>query len=169
MFDKRIDVEQPAAKQDSDSNSNEEEIFIMSSLQSSDGVSSSNEMFMVPDLATAGGKESEEGSFYSQDKLSQDTSSVQSADSAVVTEIVSPSQFYVRRKKMNDIFKCKMEQHARKSQTVAAPKIKTLVFAQRLGDESWYRGKVVKVLSDGNFEIFFVDLGIKQTLYLPKY
>lgn len=101
------------------------------------------------------------------EKLENSSSSEHSVDMAIVGEIISPSKFYVQRRKMNAIFECELLQHMKDAKAVHSPQIKSIVFVQEPDNQKWYRGEVLNI-ADGRFTIFFIDLGMTNTIYRPE-
>lgn len=145
--------------------STEEEPYLSPTIQN-DFVSSSSEIYHLPDQQSS--PSISDQSLSTSGKDSESFSSIPSGDVAVVSEIISPNQFSIQRKKMDSVFKCKLIQHVKRANCLSAPRIRSLVFVQVADDQDWLRGRIENIHTDGYFTIYFIDLGTTQKLYCPK-
>lgn len=146
--------------------STEEEPYLSPSNRN-DAASSSSEIYHMPDQSSSHLVSEQSHNIGTNIKVSGSFSSISSVDAAIVSEIISPNQFSIQRKKMDDVFKCKIIQHVKKAKDLVAPKIRSLAFVRVA--EDWLRGKIENIHIDGDFTIYFVDIGITQKMYCPKY
>jgi len=83
----------------------------------------------------------------------------------VVTEIIDGSKFYVQivgpdAEKLEEL----MKELSKDNGEAYKPHNDEFVKAQFTADDAWYRGKVMKILGDDEYKIFYVDYGNSEII-----